>query len=92
MQLAVGFFLRERPVFALATVATVVVSLLFSAMHDHLLIKKSNIKFFTGNLDSVSICFGCADSAIPLSKKPLLQLALSFQSLVGIQKPIYIGL
>lgn len=76
LQLGIGFLLRERPVFALATVATVVVRPLISfstTTELHYLSKKCVV---TGNLDSVPLYYGCLDSLIPLLATPLLQLVL----------------
>lgn len=78
VQLVIGFLLRERPVFALATVATVVVKQKFPILEQcwFYIYRYLMLKTHTGNLDCVSLCCSCFNGDIPLLATPLLYLVL----------------
>lgn len=90
LQLAIGFLLRERPLFALATVATAVVSCALHRLYHFLSILHFVLALrpFTlcisqlvdsGNLDYVSICCCCFNGAVFLFAAEIL-FYISFYS------------
>ncbi|KAG5567293.1 hypothetical protein RHGRI_002751 [Rhododendron griersonianum] len=77
LQLVAGFLLRERPVVAVATVASAVVWLSSCFWYFLLCKMKSDLyNYCTGTLDGVPIRSSCINCIVPFSPTPLLQLVL----------------
>jgi len=73
-QLVIGFLLRERPMFALAAVATAVVSRVREnwCKFGFTQVWSFGSNICAGNMDNLSLCGGCIYGFVPLHSQSLL--------------------